>query len=318
MPKSRKRPRSKRRRTNLRRDPLAVERMFDRAAEAPHAGSPPVLFHYTTWAGAQGILASQRFWATAHDCTNDEAELISADDVIIEVAKDLLKNATGAAAEVLRQFVEGYATLQVTRLISVCLTCFSVARDDEAQWRKYGDEGRGVCLGVRVLNEPGPEGSSSALVKVDYSESSWRDDLTGHFGEVCSLLSRAVPSRKTFELGLSALHRVAAFASIGAKRAEWAVEQEFREVTLVPKKSQIRLLERQTPDGKVTKYLPVQVRADGKRIAFSEIIIGSNRNAEESRAQLEGLLAEHSYKVGDIEYPEIIVSAIPSWDPSPA
>jgi hypothetical protein len=292
--------------------------MFDRAAEAPHAGSPPVLFHYTTWGGAQGILASQRFWATAHDCTNDEAELISADDVIIEVAKDLLKNATGAAGEVLRQFVEGYATLQVTRLISVCLTCFSVARDDEAQWRKYGDNGRGVCLGIRVLNEPGPEDSSSALVKVDYSESSWRSDLAQNFGPVCSLLSRLPPSRRTLELGLSALHRIAAFASIGAKRAEWAVEQEFREVTLVPKKSQIRLLERQTPDGKVTRYLPVQVRAEGKRIAFSEIIIGSNRNAEESRSRLEGLLADQGYKVGDIEYPEIIVSAIPPWAVSPS
>ena len=178
--------------------------MFDRAAEAPHAGSPPVLFHYTTWGGAQGILTSQRFWATAHDCTNDEAELISADDVIIEVARYLLKNATGAAAEVLRKF-EGYATLQVTRLISVCLTCFSVARDDEAQWRKYGDNGRGVCLGIRVLNEPGPEDSSSALVKVDYSESSWRSDLALN-GTGCSLLSRLPPSRSTFELGLSALH----------------------------------------------------------------------------------------------------------------
>jgi hypothetical protein len=290
--------------------------MFDQVAQAPHAGAPPVLYHYTSWAGLQGILASQQFWATAHDCTNDEAELVSADDVIIAVAKDLQKSATGTAAEVLRRFVEGYAALQVTRVITVCLACFSVARDDEQQWRKYGDAGRGGCLGIRVLNEPAPADPPSALVKVDYSESSWRCDVANHFGKVCALLSRIEPSRKNCELGLSALYQFTAFASIGAKRAEWAVEQEFRKVTLVPKKSQIRLLERQTPDGKVTRYLPVQVRVGGKRIAFSEIIIGSNRNAEDSRDQLKEFLAAQGYKVGDIEYPEIIVSAIPPWGES--
>lgn len=311
MPKSRKRLRSKRRRKNPRRGPLALEGLFDRIADAPHAGSPPVLYHYTSWAGAQGILKSQRFWATAHDCTNDEAELVSADAVIIEVAKDLLKNATGAAAEVLRLFVEGYAKLQVTKMISVCLTCFSVARDDEAQWRKYSDNGRGVCLGVKILDEPGPEGSSSALVKVDYLESSWRSGLTDNFEAVCSLLGRAVPPRRILDLALAALHRTAAFASIGAKRAEWAVEQEFRKVTLIPKKSQIRLLEREGTDGKVKKYLPVQVRAEGKRVAFSEIIIGPNRDPEDACQQLKKFLAAQGYEVGDIEYPEITVSAIP-------
>jgi hypothetical protein len=135
MPKSRKRLRPKRRRKNPRRNPLALEGLFDRVAQAPHSEAPPVLFHYTSWESAQGILASQRFWATAHDCTNDKAELVSADRVIIEVAKDLQKNGTGVATEVLRLFVNGYAKLQVTRMISVCLACFSVARDDEQQWR---------------------------------------------------------------------------------------------------------------------------------------------------------------------------------------
>jgi hypothetical protein len=63
-------------------------------------------------------VANQQFWATAHDCTNDEAELISADDVIIEVAQDLRSNAAGVASEVLRLFVEGYSALQVTKVIT--------------------------------------------------------------------------------------------------------------------------------------------------------------------------------------------------------
>jgi hypothetical protein len=290
--------------------------MFDQVAQAPHVGAPPVLFHYTSWQGAQGILASQRFWATAHDCTNDKAELVSADTVIVEVANEMRKSATGAAAEVLRLFVEGYAKQQVTKVITVCLACFSVARDDAEQWRRYGDNGRGVCLGIRALDEPGPTDPPSALVKVDYSESSWRCDLTKTFGAICALLARAGASRRNHELGLSALHRIAAFASIGAKRAEWAVEQEFRWVTLVSRNSQIQLKERDA-DGKVKRFLPVAVRAGGKRIAFSEIIVGPNWNAEDAGEQLQRVLAEQGYKVADMEYPEITASAIPPWDALP-
>jgi hypothetical protein len=132
--------------------------MFDRTVQDAYPIQvPPVLYHYTTWQGTQGIFSSQRFWATAHNCTNDEAELVSADSIIVEVAKDLRRKATGPAAEILDLFVEGYPALHVTRLIAVCLVCFSLARDDSDQWMKYGDEGRGVCLGVRVLNEPAPK-----------------------------------------------------------------------------------------------------------------------------------------------------------------
>jgi hypothetical protein len=289
--------------------------MFDQVVNAPHAGSPPALYHYTTWTAIQGILASQRFWATAHDCTNDGAELVSADAVIIETATDLLKNAMGVAAKVLRLFVEGYANLHVTKVITVCLTCFSIARDNEQQWRKYGDDGRGVCLGIRVLDEPSPKGYSSALVKVDYSEQSWRASLAQNFGAVCSLLSGVAASGKNLRLGLAALHRIAAFASIGAKRAEWAVEQEFRQVTVIPQNSDLRIEEREA-GGKVIRYLPVPVRAVGKRIAFSEIIIGSSRNFEESCDQLKNFLATQGYRAGDIEYPQFTPSAIPSRDTS--
>src|SRR5712691_10762798 len=147
MPKSRKRHRPKdRRRGN--RNPLAVDRMFDRVVDDSFkVAMPEVLYHYTGWQGAEGILKSQKFWATAHDCTNDEAELRSVDAIVMEVASDLRKRFTGAATAVLDLLLDGYKRLQVTELRTVYLSCFSVARDDSEQWRKYADSGRGVCLG---------------------------------------------------------------------------------------------------------------------------------------------------------------------------
>ena len=48
--------------------------------------------------------------------------------------------------------------------------------------------------------------------------------------------------------------------------------------------------------------LKVQVRVEGKRIAFSEIIVGPNRNIEDSRDQMKKWLADQGYEVGDIEF----------------
>lgn len=52
---------------------------------------------------------------------------------------------------------------------------------------------------------------------------------------MCSLLGRreVPPTRHNVGLGLSALHRIAAFAAISAKRQQWSLEQEFRYVGLV-------------------------------------------------------------------------------------
>jgi hypothetical protein len=73
----------------------------------------------------------------------------------------------------------------------------------------------------------------------------------------------------------------------------------------------IHLNEREA-EGKVKRYLPVQVRVEGKWIAFSEIIVGPNRNIEDSRDELKKLLADQGYEVGDIEFPEITALCDPA------
>ena len=309
MPKSRKR-KKKVGRTNQ-SDSLALESMFD-GVGPPSTSGPRILHHYTAWNGAAGILSSQQFWATAHSCTNDPAELRSADDIIIEVAKELRSSAVGTAFKTLSSFISQYSKVRISEVLTVCLTCFSLARDDEEQWRRYGDNGRGVCLSLRVVDETPPKGPRSKTVAVDYSESSWRDGVRADFIQYCDLLSRYEGTPENIRSGVLALNQRAAFQCLVAKKPEWSVEQEFRHVTLVPSKSGIQLKQRETPDG--TKLcLPVLVRADGKRIALAEILIGPNRDAEETQRELTVLLSTCGYQVGSAEYPAISLSAIPPW-----
>ena len=258
--------------------------MFDRFVDDSFkVNSPEVLYHYTSWSGAEGILRSRQFWATAHDCTNDGAELRSADEIIQQVARDLRARSHGAAAAMLDKFLEGYPTLQISQLRTVYMTCFSVARDDKEQWRKYADDGRGVCLGVRILNERPMEETDRAtkIARVEYSEASWRDTVTAEFMRILPVMERAKITRRNIELGLLALHRIAAFAAMTAKQPPWAGEQEYRRVTILHNEATVDPKVRMS-GGKVIRYLTADVRANGKKIALAEVIMGPNQNADQS------------------------------------
>ena len=301
------------RKQRARRDPLALDRMFDRTVNSVFAkGVPKALYHYTNWAGAEGIISTQEFWATAHDCTNDEAELVSANDIIVEVVKSLRANATRFTLQILNEFLRSYDTSQVSQVIPLYLTSFSALRDDKEQWKKYADNGRGLCLGVPILNELPPDnpGTASATMKVDYSESAWRDGVQDGMRKICDVLNRALPTLHNQRLALSALYRIAAFTSMSAKQQQWEVEQEYRHVTMVHMGADVKPQERER-DGKTIRYLPVLVRRG--RIAFAEIVIGPNRDAQAAEEHLKKVLEAAGYKPGDLEYPAIVPSSLAPW-----
>ncbi len=294
------------------RNSLALDKIFDGIVnESYKRQAPPILYHYTNWVAAEGILCSQHFWETAHDCTNDETELEAAHDVIIEAAKRLQKKYRGTTTRVLYHFLHKYQQLRISRMKTVYMTCFSQARDDAGQWKEYGDMGRGLCLGVRVLNEPAPtpQGTGSALVKVDYSKESWRNTVTNCFKDICKELSRAPMTPKNIELGVSALYRIAAFCAMTAKQPKWEHEQEFRHVTIFRDGVEAKPKERTNSEGKTIRFLDdITLRLDGKKLAFAEIIIGPNQDAEAAKKRLQGILERANYVPGSPEYPEITVS----------
>jgi hypothetical protein len=290
-------------------DDLALETLLDGAVDLSvvAAISPAVLYHYTTWDGAKGILGSGEFRASAHHCTNDDAEIRTANETIVDVARQLRTRTRGEPRQIVDRFISGYGRGRaLADFLTVYLACFSVARDHPGQWQKYGDSGRGVCLGVRVINEPAPElvGEGTKLIRVDYSEASWRETVDSGFRSILTTLivRNSRGDEKIRAVALAGLYRIAAFTSIAAKGENWASEQEYRRVTLVHPKSGIRPIKRS--DGK--EYLSLPVRANGKRIALKEILIGPAVNEEHGIVQAKTLLNEVGYRTQDFEYPEHI------------
>jgi hypothetical protein len=121
-----------------------------------------------------------------------------------------------------------------------------------------------------------------------------------------------LPIRKNFELALNALYRSAAFAAIMAKHEKWKVEQEYRRVTIVHREADVQPDVR-IVDGKIRRHLTSAVRANGRKIALAEIIIGPNQNVGEARQRLDRLLTACGYEIGQMEYPEVTASKVVPW-----
>jgi len=160
--------------------------MFDRLVER-FPGNPihSTVYHYTSWAGAESILRSRELWLTAHDCTNDPAELISVDDTIVSSARELLPAYKGNAADVLSRFVDQYHRDKVSHRVPVFLFCLTPSRDAAHFWQSdYTDRGAGLCIGFKFL--PGEKreeiaGLGGAFIEIDYDEASWKEKLLSHF-----------------------------------------------------------------------------------------------------------------------------------------
>jgi len=293
----------------------SLEQTLDALVEAafPSVPAGSICYHYTTMAAMRNILASQRFWLTAHEDTNDPAELVAADDAIISIAQDLLTSADERGKIVLAKFTERYSNLRVAKAVPTYLGCFSMSRDDANQWTNYGDGGRGVCLGVPILNEAPPTnpGLGHALLLVNYSEDSWRAHVRKKFIEILDLLSGSESTPENLAQAASAMFRIAAFEALSAKHSNWEVEHELRIAAVEDGRSAVTapILERESKDRKV-RYVEILVRQAGRRIALHEIITGSELNAVDAHREVEAALADAGYAPTDIEYPRIVQSTV--------
>jgi hypothetical protein len=256
---------------------------------------PDVLYHYTTWAGFRGIVSSQCFHARAHHCTNDPAELTSIDDILTGVVEGFARTVAAPLRPPLIAFLRDLPGRKIAKAAKVYLACFSVAKDKPSQWLSYADGGKGVCLGFRILHhEKPPPGMRPASLPVVYDEDVWRTIVRDKFGQVVACHARfGRQYHKGYSQGSptvwSTLMRIAAFASIGAKKPAWSSEEEWRTLVL-DWGNELTPLHK--PDG--AEYIELRLRAAPLLLAFDEILLGPRQELAdadviaEARCLLEG------------------------------
>lgn len=102
---------------------------------------PEILWHYTSFEALECILRERRFRASDVRFMNDSRELLEANRIIDELARQELPGEIAHG-----DFQITQSLLQYPAVYSVS---FSEASDDLSQWRGYASHGNGCALGFR-------------------------------------------------------------------------------------------------------------------------------------------------------------------------
>ena len=133
-----------------------------------------ILYHYTDFQALDGILRCAQLRVNNVLNMNDAAEMrFFMTGLCHAVVKRLEDEGDCECARKVRELFREEQEKEF--FYSAYAACFSLYRDDAAQWERYGNKGRGVCIGFRgEFLEKMAEGELS-LQMVFYQE-----DMTEH------------------------------------------------------------------------------------------------------------------------------------------
>ena len=131
-----------------------------------------ILYHYTDFQAVDGILRQAQLRVNNVLRMNDSAEMRHfMDRLCAAVAQRLEEDGDREGAGQVRQrFRE-----ELKKEYSAFAACFSFHRDDAAQWERYGNRGRGICIAFRREYLQRIARGALSLQTVFY-----RDDMAGH------------------------------------------------------------------------------------------------------------------------------------------
>ena len=234
-----------------------------------------ILYHYTDFQALDGILRSAQLRVNNVLRMNDSAEMRHfMDRLCAAVAQRLEEDGDREGAGQVRQrFRE-----ELKKEYSAFAACFSFHRDDAAQWERYGNRGRGVCIAFRREYLEKMATGALSLQMVFY-----RNDMAGHpmVEEFCRLLKEGA------DLSGEEVRRAMCEAwacSVSYKHPSFRSEYEMRLVVSPFEKGDfdIRPCYHVTKE-RIKKYYPLDLRA-----MCAEIQIGM----EELVAELIAYLME--------------------------
>ena len=144
---------------------------------------PSILWHYTSFAGLQGIVSSKTIWATEYRFLNDREEFQHARTQALSVveeepeftgegfpARDMIRKAINIALNT--------GSLHEERL-RIMVASFSENGDQLSQWGKYASAGTGVSIGLdmRRIRPPSDIGTTVTFAPCLYRDADKRSIL---------------------------------------------------------------------------------------------------------------------------------------------
>jgi hypothetical protein len=266
---------------------------FDEWAKSRVEAPPPVLYHYTKWEGFEGIVRSQRVWAFDFRSMRDMRELAWEDEAVEEVGRRLSRELTGKPLKALKGFRKLYPRYRLSQLRDrIFLACFSAARDDpRSQWDEFAGGGRGLCLGISVLDESRERipGISLGLKSVQYDADGVLDVMDTGFRRVL----QGFQPGEDVESMCAQLFRYVGLEAVRCKGKSYSKEREWRLIAWIREENAGSVgIQKLAGRG---DYVPLQLRDDGKLIALDEVILGPNQEHADAAERARRVLLATGY-----------------------
>ena len=233
-----------------------------------------ILYHYTDFQAVDGILRCAQLRVNNVLRMNDSAEMRHFMNRLCTAVTERLEGdgSREQAVQVRALFWE-----ELKKEYSAFAACFSFHRDDAAQWERYGNRGRGVCIAFRRDHLQRLAKGGLSLQQVFY-----QDNMAGHpMVEVFCRLARegAELSRENPEVKRAM--REAWACSVSFKHPSFSSEYETRLVVSPFEKEDLPVQPcYHVTKERIKKYYPLDLQGMCREIGIgledliTEIIIG--------------------------------------------
>lgn len=252
-----------------------------------------LFYHYTDFQALDGILSHAQLRVNNVLNMNDAAEMRHfMRGLRNAVVKRLADEGEKARAQSVREFFE--EELQKEFFYSAYAACFSFYRDDAAQWERYGNHGRGVCIAFHGdLLQMMVEGNLS-LHQVFY-----QNDMTGH--KLVEVFYRLVTAGEELSVDNPKINKAmndAWVCSVVYKHPSFSSEHEVR-LIIYPYETDyfdVKPCYHVTTE-RIKKYYPLDLMAMCQKVGagledlITELIIGPE--STQSTSILQDYLRDH-------------------------
>lgn len=254
-----------------------------------------IFYHYTDFQALDGILRCAQLRVNNVLNMNDAAEMRHFMSRLCSAVVKKLENdqEQEKAEEVQKLFRE---ELKKEFFYSAYAACFSLYRDDAAQWERYGNRGRGVCIAFSGgLLQKMAEGEGDLSLHTVF----YQDDMTDHY--LVKMLYRL--ARDGAELSgenpdIKNVMNEAWIRSVVFKHPSFSSEHEVRLVMYPYEKQyfEVKPCYHVTTE-RIKKYYPLDLMSMCRKIGIgmedliSEIIIGPE--STQSTSILQDYLKDH-------------------------
>lgn len=249
-----------------------------------------VFYHYTDFQALDGILRCAQLRVNNVLRMNDSAEMRH---FMVRLSSAIVRRLEDGGDQAHARSAAAFFQEELGKEYTAFAACFSFRRDDAAQWERYGNWGRGVCIAFRgdLLRQlaAGP----LSLHTVFYE-----DDMTGHpmVERFCGL-ARRKETLSASDPEIQAALRDAWACSVAFKHPSFSSEDEVRLVVAPFGQEEFDMkpcyhITRE----RIKKYYPLDLREMCRKAGASledlvaEIIIGPE--STQSRAMLQDYLRD--------------------------